>query len=112
MANFFDLPTKTFDLGDGNTVTIRKLTFSDMQKVWNDKELHDGPEDTFQSRLTALVVRLAICDWAGPGFEGHAVSAENIALLPWTVINQFGAETLHFCMLTDDEKKASGADTK
>ncbi len=111
MPNFFDLPTKTFDLGDGNTVTIRKLTFADMQKVWNDKDLHDGPDDTFNSRLTALVVRLAVCAWAGPGFEGHAVSPENIALLPWDIINQFGADTLKFCMMTEDEKKASGADS-
>ena len=31
MPTFWDLPTKTIDLGNGNTVTVKKLTFADGQ---------------------------------------------------------------------------------
>ncbi len=111
-ASFFDLPTKTIDLGDGNTVTVRKLTFADAQKVWGDKELYDGPQETFNVRYVAAVTRLSICAWSGPGFDGHGVSPENIAALPMPVIDKIGGEAFEFCMLTTDEKNASSADTK
>ncbi len=112
MPTFWDLPTKTIDLGDGNTVTVRKLTFADAQKVWGDKSLYEGPAETAATRYAAAVLRLAISAWAGPGFEGRGVSPEHIDALPMSIINQLGSEAVEFCMLSDDEKKASTADTK
>lgn len=112
MPTFFDLPTKTIDLGDGNTVTVRKLTFADSQKVWNDKALYDGPSETYGYRYSAAVLRLAIKAWSGPGFEGHGVSPENIDALPMSIINQLGSEAVEFCMLGDDEKKVLSEPTK
>ncbi len=112
MPTFWDLPTKTIDLGDGNTVNVRKLTFADAQKIWDDRSLYEGAAETAAIRYAAAVLRLSICGWAGPGFEGRGVSPENIDGLPMTIVNQLGSEAVEFCMLTDAEKKASNADTK
>jgi len=111
MPTFWDLPTKIIDLGDGNSVTVRKLTFADAQKVWGDRSLYEEPAETAPTRYAAAVLRLAISAWAGPGFEGRGVSPENIDALPMSIVNQLGSEAVEFCMLTDNEKKVSSAPT-
>ena len=63
-------------------------------------------------RNVAAVVKLAICEWSGPGFEGRGVSKENIEALPLHVIDKIGGEAYAFCMLSADEKNESSADTK
>ena len=104
MPTFWDLPTKTIDLGNGNTVTVEKLTFADAQRIWGDRSLYEGPTETAATRYAAAVLRLAVCAWAGPGFEGRGVSPENIDALPMTIVNQLGSEAVEFCMLSSDEK--------
>lgn len=111
MATFWDLPTKNIDLGEGNSVTVHKLTFADAQKIWGDRSLYDGPAETAATRYAAAVLRLAISGWAGPGFEGRGVSIENIDALPMGIVNQLGSEAVEFCMLSDDEKKVSNPPT-
>ncbi len=109
--SFWDLDTKTIDLGDGNSVTIRKMTFGDMAEIWADKTLFDGPVETSQRRFGYAMLKKSIQSWQGPGFEGRGVSADNIAMLPWQIVDQLIQPVVEFSILTEDEKKVSGADT-
>ena len=112
MATFWDLEEKQIDLGDGNTVTIRKLTFADMAKIWADAELFGGPEQTFQQRFATALTKQSVIAWSGPGFEGRGVSKENIDALPWRIVTKISEVASDFSILDDDTKNASSADTK
>ena len=107
--SYFTQQTKTVDLGDGNTVTVRKLTFAERQAVI-DKATTVGADMTASVHVGAMKAELlyhAVASWSGPGFEGRPVTPENIGALPAEVADLIaaGADELQ-AGLTDAEKKA------
>lgn len=101
---FFTGQTRTVDLGDGNSITVRKLAFGDMQKLWSLPELYSGPAETSNQRFGSELTKLAIAAWDGPGFEGRGVSVDNINALPMEVINQVLPVAFELNVLSEDEK--------
>lgn len=75
MSDFFTPQTATVDLGDGNTATLRKLSYGDVLDVMS---LAQG--DGFKA--ARLQLERGIVAWAGPGFAGRELTPENIAALP------------------------------
>jgi hypothetical protein len=92
---FFTSTTKPVDLGGGNTVTLRKVTFgqyADAQSaathIANDSVQLDWP------RLRAEVLKRSVESWDGPDSDGQAPTAENIARLPWEIGNKLAEEAM------------------
>ena len=83
--SFFTQQTKVVDLGEGNTVTVRKLTFGERQNITSACSDADARTQEFKIDFAKLRIeraKIAISSWEGPGFEGRNVSPENIAALP------------------------------
>ena len=77
--SFFTPQTQVAEIDDENTITVRKLTFGEFTKLLDENK---GNE---QAQGMALV-RASIIEWDGPGFEGRAVTTENIDALPVEVV--------------------------
>jgi hypothetical protein len=77
---FFDAQTKTVDLGDGNSVVIRKLTYGENLDCLSRALTQHGHLDSFLHARHRL--RIAIVSWQGTGFEGREVNPKNIDALP------------------------------
>jgi hypothetical protein len=101
---FFTTQTKVIDLDGGNTVTLRKLAFSDMMALWSSAELYSGPSQTTNVRFNAKLAKLAIASWDGPDFEGRGVSPENIDALPPQIMAKIMEEAASFSMMDGEEK--------
>ena len=106
---YFTPQTKVVDLGGGNTVTVRKLTYGERQGVI-DKATHVGGNMEAQVQVGRMKLELlvaAVVSWDGPDFEGRPVTPENIGALPPEIgdLIAAGADDLQ-AGLTDDEKKA------
>ena len=107
--SFFAEQTSVVDLGGGNTVTIRKLTFGQAVEI-NSKAYKSGTFDIFQHGLERLV--LSITAWEGSEFDGRPVSRKNIEALPSEVIRQVNDAIAKLNKDVDaDEGNASGAAT-
>lgn len=95
MGSFFTPTTKVIDLGDGNTVTLRKVTFEQYAeaqgkatKVVSDSLQLDWP------KLRMEVLKRAVASWDGPGFDGQQPTAENIGALPWEIGNRLAESAM------------------
>ncbi len=93
--SFFTPTTKLVDLGDGNTVTLRKVSFeqyADAQSkathVANEAIQLDWP------RLRMEVLKRAVQSWEGPGFDGQQPTPESIGALPWEIGNKLAEEAM------------------
>lgn len=111
---FFSQTTKVVDLGGGNSVTLRSLTFGERQELqsrcmkigasMNGK--NSGAEAAFDVALMQrLTWQKAISAWDGPGFEGRPVTAENIDALPAWLLDQLTPEYNSLEGLSAEEKK-------
>lgn len=83
---FFTSTTKVVDLGDGNTVTLRKVTFEQYAEAQGltTKVVGDGLRLDWP-RFRAELLKRAVESWEGPGFEGKPPTPENIGALPWEI---------------------------
>ena len=108
--NFFTPQIATVDLGDDNTVTVRKRTFGEDQKIISkcataDPLAKTSSVDIAGLRQEQLVV--SIVEWSGPGFDGRTVTRENILALPTEIIDKIEAAIESINSAQDDsEKKA------
>ncbi len=107
--SYFTQQTKVIDLGGGNTVTVRKLTYAERQNVI-DKSTQVGADMEAQIHVGRMKLELlcaAVVGWAGPDFEGRPPTPENVGALPPDIADLIaaGADDLQ-AGLTDDEKKA------
>ena len=107
--SYFTQQTKTVDLGGGNTVIVRKLTYAERQNVI-DKATQVGADMEAQihvGRMKLELLTAAVVSWAGPDFDGRPATPENIGALPPDIADLIaaGADDLQ-AGLSDDEKKA------
>lgn len=92
---FFASTTKVIDLDGGNTVTLRKPTFqqyADAQSA-SFKPVGDGLQLDWP-RLRIEVLKRSVAGWAGPDFEGHEPTPDNIGALPWEIGNRLAEEAM------------------
>lgn len=86
MTSFYAEQTKVVDLGKGNRVTLRKLTYGEFSEILSASRLPGGEIDGVKySRLQAEVGLVA---WEGPGFEGRDANVENMRALPIRIGNK------------------------
>jgi hypothetical protein len=87
--SFFTPTTKVVDLGDGNTVTLRKVSFAQYAEAQSAATHIAGESIQLDwPRLRAEVLKRSVASWEGPGFDGQPVTPENIGALPWEVGNK------------------------
>lgn len=111
MSKFFttsDTITKQFD--DDHTITFKKLSYGENQRVMSkcmrmDPRSQEANVDLALYTLERLKARLI--SWSGPEFEGFPCTPENIEKLEPEIANTLG-ELMGDATeeLTDDEKKA------
>ena len=107
--SFLTEQTKAVDVGGGNVVTVRKVTFGTRQRILAkhtklDARTQEMSIDHAMMRFDQL--RLNIVSWAGPDFDGFGVTDENIERLPVEIADQLLTAIDEFNTLSDDEKKA------
>ncbi|MGV1048231.1 MAG: hypothetical protein ACOYD4_06880 [Solirubrobacterales bacterium] len=97
-------------MGDGNTVTIKKLTYGENTECNSKAYRADGTFDVFRHNLARM--QASVTEWSGEGFEGQVVSYENIGKLPLEVVRKINdaIATLNKDV-GEDEGNASGAAT-
>lgn len=92
---FFTSTTKTVDLGDGNTVTLRKITFAQYAEAQSLATRLTGESVQLDwPRLRIEVLKRSVAGWAGPDFEGHEPTPENIGALPWEIGNKLAEQAM------------------
>lgn len=106
--SFLAEQTKTVDVGGGNSVTVRKMTFGVRQRILSkhtklDVKAQDVTIDQAMLRYDQL--KMNIVSWSGPDFDGYPVNDENIERLPPDIADQLLGEIDEFNTLADDEKK-------
>lgn len=80
---FFTPQSETVDLGDGNTITVKKLSWGESLELLSQSTRPDGSIDWPIYTLRRAV--MAVTAWRGQGFEGREINEENIKLLPQRV---------------------------
>ena len=86
---FFTSTTKVVDLGDGNTVTLRKIAFAQYAEAQGAATQVEGESLRLNfPLLRAEVLKRSVAEWTGPGFEGQPPTPENIGALPWEIGNK------------------------
>lgn len=91
--SLFTTPTKVIDLGDGNTVTLRSLTYGEVKHL----SAAGGDDDRW---LLACILR-----WDGPGFEGVEPSREAVERLPVQLVTLLTREVAGLIGQETAEKK-------
>jgi hypothetical protein len=99
--SFFAPPTKAIELGDGNTVQLRKMTYGEMLATYADGIEHIGVEQTIASLVA----------WSGPGFDGKPATRENFLALPFDVASTILKAAIDLNSVSKDEGEASGVAT-
>lgn len=107
--SFLAEQTKTVDVGGGNSVTVRKMTFGTRQRILSkhtklDVKAQDVTIDQAMLRYDQL--KMNIVSWQGPDFDGFPVNDENIEKLPPDIADMLLGEIDEFNTISDAEKKA------
>jgi hypothetical protein len=102
--SFFAPQTETLELGNGNTVQLRKLTYAEILIAFDDPQYGDSHRGVAEA-IVSLVA------WDGPGFDGKPANRENFLALPWDVASKISAAAIKLNLLSDDEGEASGVAT-
>lgn len=93
--SFFTPTTKVVDLGDGNTVTLRKVSFAQYAEAQSAAtHIADESLQLDWPRLRMEVLKRAVATWDGPGFDGLPPTAENIGNLPWEIGNKLAEQAM------------------
>lgn len=107
--SFYATQTKVVDLGDGNSITIRKLSYGESSTV-NSKAYSTGVYDPFRFSMERML--LCVTAWDGSGFDGRSVTPENIKALPVEIAGKINNAIAEFhSVVTIEEGNASGAAT-
>jgi len=107
--SFLAEQTKIIDVGGGNTVTIRKMTFGTRQSIMSRHSkvnITAQTVDIDQAMMRFDHLAKNIVSWAGPDFDGYGVTEETIGRLPVEIADQLLVAIDEFNTLSDDEKKA------
>ncbi len=99
--SFFAPPTKQIDLGGGNTVTLRKMTYGELLSTYNDGVQHAGLEQAACSLVS----------WSGPDFDGRPANRENLLALPFDVTTEIVKAAIEINTVSKDEGEGSGVAT-
>lgn len=101
--SFFTPTTKVVDLGDGNTVTLRKPTFGDTNAA-NSASMHavDGGLQLDWPRYRVEVFKRCIVAWDGPNFDGQPPTSENVDKLPIEIGNKLVEATMELATAGDE----------
>jgi hypothetical protein len=100
-VGFFTMPTEPVDLGGGNTVTVRKLSFGEHQQALSLSTLPGGALDNVRYALE--VAKRAVVAWQGDGFEGKEATAANVAALPTEIGAKIANAALELLNVGPDE---------
>lgn len=106
--SFLAEQTKPIDIGGGNVVTIRKMTFGTRQRIMaKHTRLDTKSQEMFidHAMMRFDQLRLNIVSWTGPDFDGYGVTDENIERLPVEIADQLLAAIDEFNTISDEEKK-------
>ena len=110
MGSFFAEQTQVVDLGDGNSVTLRKLTYGEIGDLIAACRTREGEIDGV--RYSRGLVEKGLVSWSGPGFAGREISPENIYALSQGVGRALATAASELNRELDDaEGNASGAAT-
>ena len=105
--SYFSQLLRTVNLGSGNSITLRALTFGERQELQSrcmtvsvvadkgkkrSRDEAQGEVSIDAPLMTRLTWQRVIVDWSGPGFEGKPVTPENIDLLPPGLIDRLASE--------------------
>lgn len=109
--SYFDLPTKTVNIDDENSFTIRKMTYGERQsileqvlKVKGDMS-GEGSFDMDVSEMKIKTLETCLVSWDGPGFDNRLVNLKNILELPNWVAEKMVEEIDSFnSSLSESEK--------
>ncbi len=86
MSDFYAEQTVVVDLGGGNKVTLRKLTYGEFSTILSEARIAGGEIDGVKySRKQAEV---GLVSWEGPGFGGKPATVENFRGLPVRIGNK------------------------
>jgi len=110
MENFYAEQTVTVELGGGNRVTLRKLTYGEFSAILSEARLAGGEIDGVKySRKQAEV---GLVSWEGPGFDGKPATIENFRALPVRIGNKLATAAADLNKdVGEDEGNASGGAT-
>lgn len=108
--SFFTPVTHVVDLGDGNRITLRKLTHGERQNILiKTAKIASGDTLVMGIATQGEMLKAAIESWEGPDFEGRKPTPENIDALPPNVADAITEKASSFLIgTTEEEKKASG----
>ena len=110
MGSFFAEQTQVVDLGDGNSVTLRKLTYGETADLLSASMNAFGRID--KVRYNRGQLEKSIVSWTGPGFEGREITPEQVGALSARMGIKLSKAADDFNALVDeDEGNASGAAT-
>jgi hypothetical protein len=101
--NFFAPQTEAVDLGDGNTVILRKLTYGEIVAAMDDPK--------WEKSAGKVIAERSLVSWDGPGFDGKPATPENFAALPWPVAIKIVKASNNLTNLSTDEGEGSGVGT-
>ncbi len=110
MESFYAEQTVVVDLGKGNSVTLRKLTYGEFSEILSAARLAGGEIDGVKySRKQA---EMGLVEWEGPGFGGKPATVENFRALPVRIGNKIATAAADLNRDVDaDEGNASGGAT-
>lgn len=104
--SYYTPQTSVLDLGDGNTVTVRKRAYGDEQNAIAANTKIDPMHNTGNVDAAGMAKALllaGIVSWDGPGFEGRPVSLANLEALPVAV-----AERISEAVAAINESQSAG----
>lgn len=101
--SYFSPQTEVLELGDGNTVQLRKLTYAEMTDVYSDPANAD--------KTHVLIAEKSLKAWHGPGFEERPATVDNLQALPADVALKIIQFAVDINSLSKKEGEASGVAT-
>ena len=100
---FFASTDKVVELGNGNTVTLHKVTFGGYQEAQSKAMRISGEGLQLDwPKLRIEVLKRSVVAWDGPGFDGQLPTAENIERLPVEVGNKLAEEAMSLATIGDE----------
>jgi len=129
MTGFFRPQERVVHLDDENRITIRRLTWGQVQGIrsrtirmrvqvptsptrglaanGNPPDNDPGEIDLDPYRFQEELVVESVVSWEGPGFEGRPVTRENVLALPEWIVEKLLAEIDKLNQgITESEKKS------
>jgi hypothetical protein len=107
--SFLAEQTKSVDVGGGNSVTVRKMTFGTRQRILSKHTRLDVKAQNVtidQAMLRYDQLEMNIVSWSGPDFDGYPVDNDSIERLPPDIADLLLGEIDEFNTISDGEKKA------